>query len=493
MIVEKFEFSRRLNRLLSKTVHISVNHDDSFVARRIGGVMRLYRLAAPLAASAFLLSGCSWLGGFAGYGAGGYQTGSQSAASGGSYSSGFSGGAYSDPCQVSHAQAPIPYGCSPADVTISTASGGFPQTPQFGTAGGQGGTYASGGYGTHASGNHYAPGHAAASAPAIRKPRFRAALDLGLERNVSGNLLDPSKMTLSPLNDYDPTVYAEGSVSGSVADGRITSISYYGDDRLQTGGAPGPGDTRPWDEASNPAISFGDAWSTPTTIGLSGEFILSDRATIFGRAGYSHAEGNHGETIIVEGTAFRTTTTQDYDDMGAPVGGPVSSTDYVTEQEFAAFSYDFSDMERYDLEAGGRIYLDPIAGRRSGQTVTPFFGASAGASHYNAVSYTIDQDRQLFYTSVFDGGEASYYDVDRPAFDLDGDPATAATNRVDLYDSQWVPAGRLSAGVEWQVTSKTALALETGVRVEGARDYANGQKGDTNISVPLTLRGSLNF
>ena len=143
-------------------------------------------------------------------------------------------------------------------------------------------------------------------------------------------------------------------------------------------------------------------------------------------------------------------------------------------------------MERYDLEAGGRLYLNPIAGQSTGQTVTPFIGASAGASHYNGVSYTLDQ-RQLSYESVYESEDLFYYDVD-------DNPANAArATRVDLYDSQWVPTGRLNAGVEWQVTPKTALAFETGVRFEGARDYSNGAKGDNNITVPVTLRGSFNF
>ena len=65
--------------------------------------------------------------------------------------------------------------------------------------------------------------------------------------------------------------------------------------------------------------------------------------------------------------------------------------------------------------------------------------------------------------------------------------------RVELYDSQWVPSGQLNAGMEWQVTPKTALAFETGIRIEGARDYSNGVKGDTNIAIPMTIRGSYNF
>jgi hypothetical protein len=116
-------------------------------------------------------------------------------------------------------------------------------------------------------------------------------------------------------------------------------------------------------------------------------------------------------------------------------------------------------------------------------------------SRYNDVSYTLDQ-RQLSYESVFEEDTNEYYDLDTPGnsgFDLDNNPATPGVTRVDLYESQWVPAGSLNAGVEWQVTPKTALAFETGLRIEGARDYANGVKGDTNISVPLTLRGSFNF
>jgi hypothetical protein len=108
------------------------------------------------------------------------------------------------------------------------------------------------------------------------------------------------------------------------------------------------------------------------------------------------------------------------------------------------------------------------------------------------VSFTIDQ-RQLSYESVYNETTPEYYDLDVAGYDLDNDPATAPTRTVNLYDSQWVPSGSLKAGVEWQVTSKTALAFETGLRVEGARDYSNGNKGDTNITVPLTLRGSFNF
>jgi len=47
--------------------------------------------------------------------------------------------------------------------------------------------------------------------------------------------------------------------------------------------------------------------------------------------------------------------------------------------------------------------------------------------------------------------------------------------------------------MEWQVTPKTALAFETGVRFEGGRENDNGDRGDDNIAIPVTIRGSYNF
>ena len=53
------------------------------------------------------------------------------------------------------------------------------------------------------------------------------------------------------------------------------------------------------------------------------------------------------------------------------------------------------------------------------------------------------------------------------------------------------------------MTPGFAIAAETGLRVQGARNYADttnsagdiieGGKGDMNVSVPVTLRGSVNF
>jgi len=141
-------------------------------------------------------------------------------------------------------------------------------------------------------------------------------------------------------------------------------------------------------------------------------------------------------------------------------------------------------MERIDLEAGARHYLNPIVKSQGFKTLTPFLGASVGASHYNAVSFDVTQE-QAFYQRAFEstsGVTEDYYTVTGPD-----------TESVLLYDSQWVPSGQLNAGMEGQVTPKTALAFETGVRIEGARKYDNGERGDKNIAIPMTIRGSYNF
>ncbi|WP_298918016.1 hypothetical protein [uncultured Algimonas sp.] len=437
--------------------------------------------------SAALVSGCSNAGGV-GPSLGGIF--GKPAATTGAYGQ---NSAPSARCRVPYPQAPIPPGCHPSEVTVGPAgpqgasfAGGFPQQPQFGEpAAFPTPQYATGGFGSQAGGNAHAALHRGGTAALERRPRFRGSLDLGLERSLSGNAIDNTVFPTTPFAAYDPLVYAEGSVAGSVADGQTTRLRYVPDSRLRN-------TPQPWDTLTASDVSFSDSWSVPASVGVGGEFILSDHATLFARAGYARAEGNGGSAASIEATVFKETTVETYDDAGNPTGA-TTTVEFKPEQTISEVSYDFSDMERIDLQAGARLYLDPVAGRATGRTVTPFFGASAGASRYNAASYTLDQ-RQLGYRSVFEADAPFYYDLDVPGgFDVDNDPATPGVARVDLYEAQWVPSGALNAGVEWQVTPKTALALETGVRVEGAREYTNGQSGDARVSIPLTLRGSFNF
>lgn len=442
---------------------------------------------AGLALSAAILSGCSYGGGL-GSKIGGFFTGPSQ----GHYNA----QSPSTRCHVQYPQAPIPAGCHPSQVRVvgpqassfgqpsagpSQYAGGFPQQPQFGQP-----EYTTAGYGSHASGNAHTGLHQGNSQPSVRRPKFRGSLEIGVEKSMSGNILNNASAPTQPFSGYNPALYNEARTSGTVADDEVINTRYYANSRLQN-------TPNPWDDLSAPDVSFTDAWSTPSTIALGGEFILSDRATLFAKAGYTRSEGTSGGATTIEGTVFKETQTLSYDE-NVLVGSSVA-TEFQSENIITEVSYDFSDMERLNLEAGGRFYTNPIAGQSTGQTVTPFFGVSAGVSRYNGVSYTLDQ-RQLSYESVFEEDVNEYYDLDTPGnngFDLDANPATPNVTRVELYESQWVPAGSLNAGVEWQVTPKTAFALETGLRVEGARDYANGSKGDTNITVPLTLRGSFNF
>ena len=445
------------------------------------------RLVGSVGVAAFL-AGCSYVGGPGHHPA--------------PYGGGAAYGGPVDPCQVPHAQAPLPRGCHPSQVTIGLApAGGFPQQPQFGAP-----QAATGGYGAYAGGNQHTQGLRGASGPRLRKPRFRGALDVGVEKSLRGDLLDYARAPDNPISQYNPYEFAEAS--RTLTDTELTYRSFtadslnesrrpflYSRSRRDRDGSyvfdPALDVLVPWDEFSQPTVSFDDAWAVPASFGASGEFILNDKATVFGRVGYTTAEGTNNDAASVEATLYDYTSVQAIDpDTGdlTPAADAVENLGYRPNTTIATFNYDFSDMNRLDLEAGGRLYFDPIGGRATGQSITPFVGASAGASRYNGVHYTVSQ-RQLSYGSAFDGAslaaeeDLNYFNVRQ----------NAENTRVDLYNSQWVPSGRLSAGMEWQVTPGTALALETGIRVEGSREYANGNKGDTNVSVPVTLRGSFNF
>ena len=446
--------------------------------------------------SAVLLSGCSWLGGAGQIFNSGGQ-GHHVKSSHYKYGAGQHGQhqyrAQKDPCQVYSPQAPVPQGCHPSQVTLGTA-GGFPQQPNFG-----GGQYASQGYGSHAGVAHQQAAHYQPRKNKLRKPRFRGAMSLGVEKSISGDLLDfGSAAGLDPVASYNPQDFVEGFTSGSQRDGAIVRTTYTANDRdvpniFQPPTAedltaiPPVPFFRGYERAIMPNISFDDVYSTPARLAIGGEYIVNPRTTIFANAGYTKSEGKSGAVASVEATLYRRTETEGFvEDDTSPTGftstGVVTNTSFIPNRAIAQFTYDFTDMNRYDLEAGARHYLNPLSAQGY-KTLTPFIGASVGASHYNGVSFNVTQ-QQAFYQRAFEsesGVTEDYYTV------------TGPDNRVDLYDSQWVPSGQLNAGLEWQVTPKTALAFETGVRIEGAREYSNGAKGDKNIAIPMTIRGSYNF
>lgn len=526
---------------MTRVSHVLISGDD----------MRLGTLTLSATLSAALLSGCSFIGGQPGT----YKNpfAKQKSANHNQYKAygqGQHAQGSANRCQILSPSHPIPQGCRPEQVTLAVSGqggyGGFAQQPQFGQP-----EYTSGAYGT-AVGQTAALAHHT-SGPTKRKPKLRGSLSLGLERSVSGDLIDYDKFSIDAVGNYNPQLYNEGTQSGSDATGDEVITTYTANElpgnlssllRSATDPAARPRDgayfeADNYEQISMPNISFDDAWATPASIKGGLEYMMGDRTTVFANAGYTHAEGNDGVSASVDATLYRVTQAGVYDYIPAvaaqafvpgtpatpeipaltdPFTGAVitagipatagtndtpavaavpeqyirtdtvSSASFVPNQEIAQFVYDFSDMRRIDLEAGARHYFNPIIQSEGYRTVTPFVGASAGASHYEKVDVKVTQ-RQRFYERGFDQNGAAATATDSAQFYDITDPATTVT----IFDNQWVPAGQVNVGAEWQVTPATALAFETGVRVQGGRKYANGARADTNISVPVTLRGSFNF
>jgi len=462
--------------------------------------MRLYSVAASAALSAVLLSGCSFITGKPGKYENPYAK--QKAAHHGQYGS----QNVANRCQVFSPRQPVPQGCRPEQVTLATApqgqygagqyrsTNGFPQQPQYGQP-----QYADGSYGTavgqaHGSTPHYQTG------PKLKKPKLRGSLSLGVEKSVSGALLDYAvRDDLDPRNGYNPQIYNEGRVTGSQAAGSITQTTFTANE-LDAANIFAP---NTFESSTRPTVSFDDVWSTPASLKAGLEYVAGKNTTVFVNGGYTHAEGNSGNGATVTATLYQEDITQNYtpvlDADGAaipgafvPSGGPIRNVSFIPNQEIARFTYDFSDLRQYDVEVGARHYLKPFVQSEGYRTVTPFIGGAVGASHVSAVDVTVGQSQAFYQRTFEESGDAEhFYSVPTP------------TNSTRLYDSQWIPQGQLNVGAEWQLTPGFALAAETGVRVQGAREYADftnaagetisGEKGDANISIPFTLRGSVNF
>ena len=460
--------------------------------------MRLGTLTLSATLSAALLSGCSFIGGqnsqfdnpFANQKAAQYGQYAQQGAS--------------QRCQIASPRQPIPRGCRPEQVTIGTynqspqggtygAQGGFPQQPQFGQP-----QYTSGAYGS-AVGQSPALSHNTAG-PKKRKPKLRGSLSLGLEKSIDGDLLEfDVRDDLSPAGSYNPQDFNQGSTSGSQATGAITTTTYTAND-LDAANIFAP---NAFESASTPDISFEDAWSTPVSLKAGLEYIIDDKTTIFANGGYTHADGEELDVSTVTATLYQQVSTQGFspvvDAAGNAIpgafatnGAPIVNTTFIPNQEIANFAYNFSDLERYDLEVGARRYFSPINKADGYRSITPFVGASVGVSRVNAVDFTTSQT-QASFSQAFAAGS-----TEGTSFDV---PSDGTSTR--LYDSDWLVQGQLNVGAEWQITPGFALAAETGLRFQDSRDYEDftnaagdfveGPSGDVNISIPLTLRGSVNF
>jgi len=468
--------------------------------------MRLVSVTLSATLSAVLLSGCSFIGGQpSGYtnpyakqkSANHGQYGQQSAA---------------QHCQIASPRMPIPRGCRPEQVTIGTggygAQGGFPQQPQYGAPGGfpqqpsfGQPQYTDGAYG-QAVGRNPAMAHHT-TGPKKRKPKLRGSLSLGAEKSIDGNLIDRDLRGIVGLDGtYDPQNYNQGFVTGTAAAGSVTTTRFTANSlaagNILRGDENTPGDPDAIfrdngdggvDGIDARDISFTNAWSTPINIKGGLEHIINNNFTTFANVGYTYAEGETIDAVSVDGTLYRQTREQPYDATPDPVGDPIINTTFIPSQNIATFSYDVSALEKFDLELGGRYYFNPLVRSDGFRAVTPFVGASVGASRVNAVDVNVTHT-QASYQQAFEGTEGATYEV----------PNAGSTR---LYDAQWLPQGQLNIGAEWQVTPGFALAAETGLKVEGSRDYADftnadgdivtDASGDTNFTIPLTLRGSVNF
>lgn len=460
--------------------------------------MRLVTLTLSVTLSAALLSGCSFITGQSG------QYKNPFAKANSAQQGQYHQASAAQHCQIATPRQPIPRGCRPEQVTIGVRSqgqafggpnygiNGFPQQPQFGQP-----QYTDGAYGSAVGQTAALSYHTPNSKK--RKPKLRGSLSIGVEKSLSGDIVDPRLRGLIGTDGaYNPQVYNEGSVSGSQADGLVTTTRYTAND-LDAANIFAPFE---FETADVDVSKFHDAWSTPTQIRGGLEYVLNDKMTVFANGGYTYAQGEGGDAISVDATLYRQVSDQAYiqdlDAAGEPIpgsyslnGAPVVNTSFVPNQNIATIAYEFSDLEQYDLEVGARHYFNPLVKSHGYRTVTPFVGASVGVSRVNAVDVSISQS-QAFYRRAFEGTDgATTYSV------------PTADDPTRLYDAQWLPQGQLNVGAEWQITPGFALAAETGVKVQGAREYADftnaageiisGAKGDTNISVPLTLRGSVNF
>lgn len=403
---------------------------------------------AICALSAVLLSGCSWLGGinnvFGGHGqqgAYGHQAGQYGNAGAVKYGHNAGG--------AQHGQ---------------NFGGGFPQQPQFGAP-----QHVTGQYGTHAANAHKAYGHQRSTGQK-RKPRLRGTFSMGLEKSNSGDLLNST---------FDDGPFANiGGGAGLAGFGFFQNNGFSGSP--QEGLTISSSLTATPSSVFSPSISFDDVHSTPMRIAGGLEFIATPKTTVFANLGYSAAEGNEGGAINVIGTVSGTVDFRGYREN--VFSGNTIVPREVENLPIVQIATDFSDLERFDAEVGARHYFNPILRGNVARSITPFVGASVGVAHYNALTFKSQNQNLNLHEAVADTETSiEYY----PQLD-NGDP-------IEVYDSQWVGTGQLNAGLEWQATPKTAIAFETGVKFESARDYVNGNKGDTNVSVPFTIRGSYNF
>ncbi len=472
----------------------------------LGDDMRLGFLTVSTTVSAVLLSGCSFIGGQLGFDNNPYNNNTpymnQNPAQYAQYDVRNQQAHLGNRCQVASRAQAMPRGCRPEQITQAVApqgrqmayGGGFPQQPQ----------YTDGAYGSAVEKTSAVALNT--SGPKKRKPKLRASFSIGAERSTNGNAIDFDKRPDLRINSlYNPQDFNESFDTGTEASGNITTTTYTANALLDANQIS-PANIRTdhhYESATESQLEFDDVWLTPLNVKGGVEYIVDDKTTVFANGGYSYAAGNAGTAGSVSATLYKEVIEQPYTPALTAAGDVIPGqflTDgasntvisYIPNQQIATFEYDFSDLKRFDVEVGARHYFKPVVKSEGYKTVTPFVGASVGISHVNAVDVTLNQTQES-YQNAFEAGST----VDTEGFTV---PSSGA---VRLYDAQLLAQAQLNVGAEWQVTPTWALALESGLRFQDGRDYADytdssgnafeGSNGDINVSIPLTLRGSLNF
>jgi hypothetical protein len=452
------------------------------------------RLLFATVSSAVLLSACSWFSGHSGHQA---HNGQQAY---GAYGAGpvqnhraknhraknHHAKNRLGPCQIQHRSQPAPRGCKPEQVTLATSGnpyGGFPQQPNF--SGGYGADFATGGFGSHSQVKRSAVDYHVSDKAEKRRPKLRGQLYFGGEKSIAGDLIDLDGGGVSlPAAYYNPNNFNEGSTTGLPSNGQVVTTTY----------------TSEIEQIRQDNVSFEDAYSTPLNIRGGFEYIIGPQTSLFANAGYSYAEGERASATVqaelqrfdrIEGFSPEVAIDPNTGNQ-VPTGqfistGVSTNIGFIPNVDVARFGYEFSDLERIDLEVGARQYLSPVLTQVTNASVTPFIGGSVGAARYNNQSVNVTQE-QLFLERAFESN-AQTLDF----FDALPNRGGTVINNVDLFDAQWVPTGTLTAGLEWQATPKTAIAFETGLRYERGREDINNVRGDNNVSIPFTIRGSYNF
>ena len=446
---------------------------------------------AALAFSAVLLSGCSWLGlsgqnqqsqgqygqyaGQGRYAAPAAQHGAYAGMRGQAHGPAMKHG----PCQITAVTQPVPQGCRPEQVTIALPRSPYgsqaPYKPSY-----QGQGYAqtpdAAAYGRSAyDASRYAGLRTAVDHKTWRRPRFRLTGTTGFETNVSGDVINPN--VLPGL--YDPLTHQESRIEGTPADGEVASYIY--EPRIEN--VIGV-------ETQSPTISMSDLYAAPFTVGVGGEYQVSNNFAAFGNVSYTTARGRSGGGITYNADVHRYGDTQTYiEDPAAPgtfipAGAPIPNNTLFPDVDVATVTMTANDLQRTNVEVGGRYYFKDAFSNHLERPLTPFVSAAAGASHYNELEVGA-RARELLLTDYFESA-------------LSGTPTANYSNERSVsgqavLEKGWVPTGALTVGAEWQVTPRSALSLETGVRYEGARDVTGGGETESFIAIPLTLRGSIGF